>query len=66
MNIPRGFRRLSVLVGLVGLTITLMITWGSYGLPLKTWITTFGILVVAPVLFVLLLGWVVEGFKKSN
>ena len=71
MDISRGFRRLSVLAALMGLTAL------SFELEVPTTIASSGSTVAfvlwmalffagLPALFVLLIGWVIEGFRKAN
>lgn len=74
MNISRGFRRLSVLTGLVGGIAMLVIGLGPNGtlgreplsLTILPMIVGLIMFVAVPVGFVLLLGWVVAGFQKSS
>jgi hypothetical protein len=66
-TIPRGFRRLSVAVALLGVTVVFVLFIIDGG----NWSAANFILVVAlfaglPTIFVLLLGWVVAGFRKES
>jgi len=67
MNISRGFRRLSVLVGLIGF-VAIVVIWLGHdsGPTIAQIILGLAFFVGAPVIFVLALGWVVAGFQKSN
>ncbi len=65
MNIPRGFRRLSVLAGLIGFMLDLFIVvsnWGYWDISMFVAMTAF---IVAPVIIILVLGWVVAGFRSN-
>ncbi len=67
MNISRGFRRLSVLVGLIGLAVLLaLIVFEPPGPPGSILAWLFVLFVGMPVAMVLLLGWVIAGFRGSN
>jgi hypothetical protein len=76
-GISRGFRRLSVLVALTGfmvwlhlwfappdgpLFLIMLASLGLFGMAL--WDALF--FVAAPAIFVLLVGWVVAGFRNPN
>jgi hypothetical protein len=67
MGISRGFRRLSVLTAFLGLVVIVFL-WSQPGSNPTVPELIFGFLlfVGVPVLFVLLLGWVVAGFQNSN
>ena len=67
MGISRGFRRLSVLVGIIGSAFVLIVGFDNNRVPEMSVSAFAGLLfvfVVAPVAFVLLLGWVVAGFRS--
>jgi hypothetical protein len=70
MNLSRGFRRLSVLAGLVGLALLLFLGFGPNGTlhdtPLWAWVVLLLTFVGGPFTFVSLVGWVVIGFRNSN
>ena len=73
-GISRGFRRLSVAVGLTGLIIPTLFLFAPSLLATGTnsrdmalvwlWLAVF--FGGTPALFVLLVGWVVAGFRKAN
>jgi hypothetical protein len=73
LGISRGFWRLSLVIGLAGLIATAI--WiESIGIPIET-VYTFPILfllrivvtcAILPAAIVLLIGWVVAGFRNSN
>jgi len=67
MNISRGFRRLSLLAGFVGFGVIVFIWGDSNQMPSPTQLI-FGLAIFGglPAIFVLLLGWVVAGFRNSN
>jgi Na+/serine symporter len=68
-RITRGFRRLSVLVGFIGLIA------GFVFVAIKAqnlsdvhpvgWLVVLALFVVAPVIITLLAGWVVAGFRSN-
>jgi hypothetical protein len=70
MGISRGFQRLSLMVGLVGLVVLLTLGFGIDGHladePVRVWVFLLAEFVAAPAIFVLLLGWVVAGFRNPN
>jgi hypothetical protein len=67
MNISRGFRRLSILVGLIGFVAIVLIWLGhDIGPTVDQIILGLAFFVGAPVILVLALGWVIAGFQKSN
>jgi len=66
MNISRGFRRLSVAAGLAGATF-IGFLWANNGMPEPAqFVAATCLFVIAPVVFVLVVGWAIEGFKNSN
>jgi hypothetical protein len=69
IQISRGFRRLSVLVGALGFLVFVAIQAADYQAHYRpaTWqyITSFGLCVFLPVALVLLIGWVVAGFLSE-
>ena len=67
MNISRGFRRLSILAGMLGLMIMLGLGLGPEGhlntAPLYIWAWVTTLFCGLPAGLVLLVGWVVAGFR---
>ena len=68
--IARGFRRLSVLAALTGLAVLIVLGFGPEGvLPtasMERWAWLLAVFVGLPAVGMLLLGWVVAGFRNSN
>jgi len=67
MKLSRGFRRLSVVAGFASSVLYgfLVLSWGGP----STWgafVLALAVFVAVPVTFVLLLGWAIAGFQKSN
>lgn len=67
-GISRGFRRLSVMAGAVGLLtlIYLLVSDSMNSNALIKWTCVVFLFAGAPAIFVLLLGWVVAGFRKPD
>jgi hypothetical protein len=67
MNISRGFRRLSLLVGLIGFLVLGFLWMADNSVPsFEEIVRGLLILVIAPAVVVCVLGWAVAGFQKSN
>jgi hypothetical protein len=68
MGISRGFRRLSILEGLVGAGFVGFLFLDSLNDPPTTVQLGYALLTfcAAPVAFVLVLGWVVAGFQAGD
>jgi hypothetical protein len=66
VNISRGFSRLSVLVAVLGAAVIFFFAiTGGLSTP-SEFATAILVLVIVPAGLVLLLGWVVAGFKSPN
>jgi hypothetical protein len=64
MGISRGFRRLSFLAGFAG-AIVIVCLWLSTGTPtVSEFVLALLLFVSVPAVFVLILGWVVAGFRN--
>lgn len=70
MDLSRGFHRLSIVVALIGLAVLLVLGLGPEGhlatASLSLWVWLIFLFAGLPAIFVLLLGWVIAGFRKSN
>lgn len=67
MNVSRGFRRLSVLAGLIGFLVLVFLWMQDNSLPdFNQIVLGLFILVITPAVVVWVLGWAVAGFQKSN
>ena len=68
-GISRGFYRLSILAGLIGLTIVLfgiIDHWDDEGSWQAVDYVEAVLIILAPMVLVLVLGWVVAGFHRQN
>jgi hypothetical protein len=67
MNISRGFRRLSIFTAMAGVNVFAWF-WAVNGPPHDAggFFTATILLVIAPTVLVLVLGWAVQGFRNSN
>jgi len=67
MNISRGFRRLSVLAAVCGLSLIVFVRFANwdYEWTLSDYLVS-SVVIGAPALLALLIGWVVAGFQKQS
>jgi apolipoprotein N-acyltransferase len=67
MGISRGFRRLSLVVAVLGAATIAFIWLGNDAHPTTEQVLYgLSLFVIGPPIFILLLGWVAAGFQNSN